>query len=61
MKVYVMLSDEPMDRRSLFIVGKEDDAKKLVEIGMFYTYEVVEVANHEEVELSIEDYTMGMG
>ena len=59
MKVYVMIPDEPLDRRSLFIVGKEDDAKKLVEIDMFYTYEVIEVANHEEVELSIKDYTMG--
>ena len=43
MKVYVMIPDEPLDRRSLFIVGKEADAKSLVECGMFYTYEVEEV------------------
>ena len=59
MKVYVMIPDEPLDRRSLFIVGKEADAKSLVECGMYYTYEVEEVLNHEEVEFYIEDYTMG--
>lgn len=60
MKVYVMIPDEPLDRRSLLIVGKEADAKSLVECGMFYTYEVEEVLNHEEVEFYRLDY-MGIG
>lgn len=60
MKVYVMIPDEPIDRRDLFIVGKETDAKSLVECGMYYTYEVVEVLNHEEVEFYRLDY-MGIG
>ena len=59
MKVYIMIPDEPLDRRSLFVVGKEEDAKKLVECGMYYTYEAEEVLDHKKVEFYIEDYTMG--
>lgn len=60
MKVYVMIPDEPLDRRSLSIVGKEDDAKKMVDCGMYYTYEAIEVMDHEEVIFYIEDYKMGI-
>lgn len=56
MRVYVMIPDEPLDRRSLFIVGKEADAKSLVDCGMFYTYEVEEVLNHEDVERYRSEY-----
>lgn len=57
MKVFLMLDDEPLDRRSILIVGKEDDAKMLVECGHSYTYETIEVCDHKDVEEIYLDYT----
>lgn len=56
MKVYVMLDDEPLDRRSLLIVGRQEDAERLVECGHSYTYEVVDVANSSDVREIYLDY-----
>ena len=60
MKVFLMLDDEPLDRRNLLIVGREKDAERLVECGHSYTYEEVNVANSQEVEEIYLDY-MGIG
>lgn len=51
-----MLNDEPLDRRSLLIVGREKDAQKLVDCGHSQTYESVNVYSSGDVEKIYLDY-----
>lgn len=61
MKVYLMLDGEPLDRRSIMIVGSESDAEALVECGHSDFYEVIEVHDHKDVEEVLLDYRMSRG
>lgn len=49
MKVYVMITDDVSDIVDLLIVGKKSDADKLVECGSAISYEVIDVADSEDV------------
>ena len=58
MKVFLMLDDNDiLDRRNILLVGKEEDAKLLVECGYSDVYEPIEVCDHKDVEEIYLDYT----
>lgn len=56
MNVFLMLSDKPLDKYNLFIVGRQKDAQKLIDCGCYRSYEVINVANSTEVEQVYLDY-----
>lgn len=61
MKVYLILNDEPLDRRSILLVGSKKDAERLVECEYAITYEEIEVCDKVDVNEIIEDYMLSRG
>lgn len=53
--LYLMLDDEPLDRRSIVLVDSEDKAKILVEQGRYEFYQEIESLSDDDVKDSICD------
>lgn len=55
MKVYLMMDDEPLDRRSIVLVDSLDNAEKLVKVGAFEWYEKIDTLDNDDVNLMVAD------
>ena len=54
-RMYIMLDDEPLDRRSIVLVETKSQAKSLVENKIFYSYSEVKVWEDDDIFESICD------
>lgn len=60
MKCYLMLDDEPLDRRSLVIVKTEEEALKLIRyVSWWESYEEVDMMEAKDVDIMISDNIVG--
>lgn len=50
MKAYLILSDEPLDRRSIVLVETEEQAKAITKCDYYLTYQEVGIMSDDDVK-----------
>ena len=62
MKVYLLLQDnEPLLLENIVLVGRKEDAEKMIDDGLATYYEVIEVLGGSEVEEFFNNKYIGRG